>query len=509
MEIPLTFLLISPFQFTRRVGVLAQASLQLFIMLTGNYNFFNLLTLSLLIPVWYSDFPSDMMHLRQKIGPLPKSRTLYWLLQLLLIIALSFYSFRIMFDVSILPIDSHTHHSIDRISLEMKSSFNIDHYTKIGCLFALGSCGVSLGFNLLAAFSQYISQLLSVPSLKQQFTSSVKFIFVLLSIVFTGIYIQFSSLPLNGIQVDLQFIVHPQIVVASSNPTVSSMSLFSGYGLFRTMAGVGQLLETEILSVFHVGGRLPSIVARNEIVLEGYDLATEQWVVIPFKYLPSQTTRTPEWIFPHQPRLDWHMGFAAHGSYQHHPWFISLIYRLLQGNQSSVIELLDEKQYPFLEHPPLLIRSLLYEYDLTRLDTYWNRNIPSAEILDNETFWSPLVHSLNKNETLFHWWQRKKLLGEYMIPLHLSNPSLQAFLEANGYQLRDPIPLEEEISQCQLLSSDREKFNDQSLLDSTSKKICDLVFNARSLLSGDLLWRGFYTIGLVVIFQTVVRKCYH
>jgi hypothetical protein len=533
VEVPLTFLLLSPFQFTRRVGVVTQAALQIFIMLTGNFNFFNLLTLALLIPVWSSDFPTDMAPPKQKRGPvlstISKLSNVHWLVQLLLIIALSVYSFDTMFDVSILPNDPHFHHPIDRIVLGMKSSFQIDHYTQAGCLFALGSCGISLGCNVLAALFQYIYRLLSLPSFTQRFTSTIRFIFVLLSIVFSAIYIQFSALHLDGIQVNLKPYVLPQVVTSSSHPTLSSMSLFSGYGLFRTMAGVGQLNETEMASVVRIGGRLPSIVARNEIIMEGYDLETEQWIVIPFKHLPSDTTQTPQWIFPHQPRLDWHMGFAAHGSYQHHPWFLSLIYRLLQGNQSDVIALLDQKQYPFHEKPPLLIRCLLYEYDLTRLESYWNVNIPSAEILENETLWSPLAHfldSLNKNkkekkETMmkpFHWWQQKKLLGEYMIPLHLTNPSLKTFLEANGYHLRDHITLAEEISQCQLSPSsqlpsdgirndndDSNLFLLQTLLNNlnVSERVCDFVFRARTVLTEELLWRGFYSIALLSLLTIV------
>ena len=59
VEIPFTFLLILPFQFTRQVGAILQALLQIFILFTGNYNFFNLLTLVLLIPVWYSDYQEE------------------------------------------------------------------------------------------------------------------------------------------------------------------------------------------------------------------------------------------------------------------------------------------------------------------------------------------------------------------------------------------------------------------------------------------------------------------
>ena len=39
----------------RQVGVVAQALLQIMIILTGNYNFFNFLTLALLVPVWAAD----------------------------------------------------------------------------------------------------------------------------------------------------------------------------------------------------------------------------------------------------------------------------------------------------------------------------------------------------------------------------------------------------------------------------------------------------------------------
>ena len=44
IEIPGSFLLISPFRNVRLVGVILQLTLQLLICLTGNYNFFNLLT---------------------------------------------------------------------------------------------------------------------------------------------------------------------------------------------------------------------------------------------------------------------------------------------------------------------------------------------------------------------------------------------------------------------------------------------------------------------------------
>ncbi len=43
-------------------------------------------------------------------------------------------------------------------------------------------------------------------------------------------------------------------------------------------------------------------------------------------------------LAPHQPRLDWQMWFAALGSYQHNPWFLNLVYRILQGEPDGQSE---------------------------------------------------------------------------------------------------------------------------------------------------------------------------
>ena len=40
---------------------------------------------------------------------------------------------------------------------------------------------------------------------------------------------------------------------------------------------------------------------------------------------------------PHQPRLDWQMWFAALGRYEHNPWLIHLIYRLLVGQKEGTV----------------------------------------------------------------------------------------------------------------------------------------------------------------------------
>jgi hypothetical protein len=59
VELPATLLLVTPSHTARLWGAGLQALLQLMIIATGNYNFFNLLTLVLLIPVCERDNGCD------------------------------------------------------------------------------------------------------------------------------------------------------------------------------------------------------------------------------------------------------------------------------------------------------------------------------------------------------------------------------------------------------------------------------------------------------------------
>ncbi|RLN58868.1 hypothetical protein BBJ29_005591 [Phytophthora kernoviae] len=152
------------------------------------------------------------------------------------------------------------------------------------------------------------------------------------------------------------------------------------YGLFRTMTGVGTVqLEN---------GHRFSVVARPEIILEGTKDGGVTWKAYHFKYKPGEVTATPRLVAPFHPRLDWQMWFAALGDYQGAPWLVHLVAKLLEGSH-DVKELLDTTQDPFVDGPPDAIRAQLYYYDFTRLNTSWNRAIPTAKILedDNDAQW--------------------------------------------------------------------------------------------------------------------------
>ena len=84
---------------------------------------------------------------------------------------------------------------------------------------------------------------------------------------------------------------------------------------------------------------------------------------------------------PHQPRLDWQMWFAALGSYEHNPWLVHLVYKLLTGQKEgqlmmggsicvlivSPIVLQLMRPAPF-SSPPRFIRVQRYIYHYTALN---------------------------------------------------------------------------------------------------------------------------------------------
>ncbi len=95
----------------------------------------------------------------------------------------------------------------------------------------------------------------------------------------------------------------------------------NGYGLFAVMT--------------------PS---RPEIVVEGSRDGTT-WLPYEFKWKPGDPTRRPRFVEPHQPRLDWQMWFAALGTYEDNPWFLSFLRRLLEDSP-PVLRLLKTDPFP-------------------------------------------------------------------------------------------------------------------------------------------------------------------
>ncbi len=95
-----------------------------------------------------------------------------------------------------------------------------------------------------------------------------------------------------------------------------------------------------------------------EIIVEGSDDGVH-WREYGFKYKPGDVMRRPQWNFPHQPRLDWQMWFAALDEPRRLPWFSRFVAALL-NNESTVTALLEHNPFPVT--PPLYLRARFYEY---------------------------------------------------------------------------------------------------------------------------------------------------
>jgi hypothetical protein len=98
---------------------------------------------------------------------------------------------------------------------------------------------------------------------------------------------------------------------------------------------------------------------RPELTIEGTDDGLT-WRPYTFGHKVDDVHRAPQWVAPHQPRLDWLMWFAALDPVP--PWFYALLQRLLEG-EPEVLGLFAVN--PFPAHPPRQVRVQLHQYRMT------------------------------------------------------------------------------------------------------------------------------------------------
>jgi hypothetical protein len=140
--------------------------------------------------------------------------------------------------------------------------------------------------------------------------------------------------------------------------------------LQRVMAWVAPFRSINSYGLFAV-----MTTTRPEIIIEGSNDG-ETWQAYEFKWKPGDPLRRPDFVAPHQPRLDWQMWFAALDTYQNNPWLINFMVRLLEGSP-EVLALLGHN--PFPDKPPHYVRAMLYLYHFTDFTTaqpdgaWWQR----------------------------------------------------------------------------------------------------------------------------------------
>jgi len=185
--------------------------------------------------------------------------------------------------------------------------------------------------------------------------------------------------------------IHPPELIKPGrlylSATICLTILVAGLSFFTVsnMISPNQLMNAsfEPLHLVNTYGAFGSITRpRYEVIVEGTDepVLTDatRWREYEFIGKPGDVNHTPPQIAPYHLRLDWLMWFAALSTPSQHPWFISFLEKLLEGDK-AVLGLL--RFNPFPDKPPKYVRALLYEYHFTtpeersRTGAIWNRQL--------------------------------------------------------------------------------------------------------------------------------------
>ncbi|NXG69703.1 LMF2 factor, partial [Baryphthengus martii] len=356
-----------------------QVLLQVLIILTGNYNFFNLLTIVLTFSLLDEEHVGRWLgRPRRKQAGAPPCSAAAWppgpRSFLAALLELATYGLLLYWSVRFFSLEINWEKKL----LDSKVAFTYHEFTtglRTVTLPLVGLAFLSLCGEILAAlyrctcvrgcFWKLWATLQWVV-----FSAATVAMFAVSLVPFT--YIDYES---NG---QLWPGIHRMF------SAVERFQVVNSYGLFRRMTGVG---------------------GRPEVVLEGsYD--GQSWTEIEFMYKPGNVSVAPPVVAPHQPRLDWQMWFAALGHHSSSPWFASFVHRLLQGKE-DVIRLLqlDESRYPFSARPPTYIRAQLYKY--------W------------------FASGAESSRGPAPWWRRQHV-QEFFPTVSLGDPALETLLEQHG-----------------------------------------------------------------------------
>nr|XP_020036719.1 lipase maturation factor 2 [Castor canadensis] len=374
IEIAVPPLFFAPIRRLRLAAFYTQVLLQVLIIITGNYNFFNLLTLvlttSLLDDHHLSAGPDLSRHKRMSTS-WPKAL----LAALSLLLELAVYGLLAYGTVHYFGLEVDW----QKYTIQSRTTFTFHQFSqwlKTVTLPTVWLGMASLAWELLTTLWRWIQ----VQGWLQKLTAAVQL--SVLGVTTVALFL-ISLVPYSYVEAG----THGHLWTGAHRlfSAVEHLQLANSYGLFRRMTGVG---------------------GRPEVVLEGsYD--GHHWTEIEFMYKPGNVSRPPPILVPHQPRLDWQMWFAALGPHTHSPWFTSLVFRLLQGKE-PVIRLVQNHvaSYPFHKQPPTYIRAQRYKYWFSQ---------PGEK----------------------GWWHRQ-WVEEFFPPVSLGDPKLEMLLRQFGLQDKSP-----------------------------------------------------------------------
>jgi len=394
------------FRSTRLLAAYSNLVFMALIQFTGNYNFFNVLTAVITVSCFDDEHIDYVMFWRRsKPAPSPSnqhsalSRFVEWVLYaaeamlwIALIVAISrsfHFSIRWKNGGDVAFDDSWFGQMVgylDRIQLDSKIVFSAESMNENASTFMMAAVVlglINIGCCIVADFAGHFHPFYSAlccfkHGARREAVSLCTAALLLLLFVYrvtvyavkiaVGVYIfGLSLIPLLRGGLDRHHYAEQHVLSADLMRFIErdwyspmrSFHFVSSYGLFRRMTGVGGRPEIEI----YVAGdgepfpldeqyilSPPTVLENATFLLD--DVEDERlrrgWYRVPFLYKPGDLDASPQWIAPHQPRLDWQMWFAALGRYQHNPWFLSFLYRLLAADHSAAVyDLIDSKHFVF------------------------------------------------------------------------------------------------------------------------------------------------------------------
>lgn len=362
IEIPIAFFFFSPVRAHRIFAFYAQVLFQLCIIITGNYNFFNLLTivmcLSLLDDVHFGyrrgrDFST---------GVLKSIKGGFNFVVKWLGFGALFYFTLAYFTIRVSP----------KGGLESDINFSKEQFDTwvskaVPLSMGLGAC--SLLIIVAEALTSCVFEVRGLFSKLWAILSTLGYSLIIMALF--GI----SLVPFTSLHPPTTQTIWPAFRQWYDN--TNDLQLSGSYGLFRHMTGVG---------------------GRPEIVLEGSNGLDGPWLEYEFPFKPGKVDRSPPFVAPHQPRVDWQLWFAALGTYKQNPWLVSMVHRLLTG-EKAVLNFLDRSS-PWRQKAPKYLRVQKYLYHFTPFNSssvnWWTREHSGEYMPTYSKDHAPLLDYLRK-----------------------------------------------------------------------------------------------------------------
>uniref|UniRef100_H3A1K9 Lipase maturation factor n=1 Tax=Latimeria chalumnae TaxID=7897 RepID=H3A1K9_LATCH len=384
IEIPLPLLFFLPIRSLRLFSFYMQVLLQVLIILTGNYNFFNLLTVALGFSLLDNEHVEFWLQRGERVSlslslPPAQVQKLQW--AGLTLAQVAAYGLLCYWTVSYFGLQLN----LEKLSVQSRIGM---HFQVFSWFFFF-----LFVFKLMsvAVFSQSVSVLLFHRCAVTRGFFWKLWTTVQWAIFATAAAGMFAISVLEQVNIDFKVLggfwpLYPQVLKLVKSDHALTWPVACSLQDRLTV-----LVQT--IQCLHM-----CVTNRNK------------WNEIEFMYKPGNISATPLFVAPHQPRLDWQMWFAALGHHSHSPWFTSFVYRLLQGKK-EVMHLVqtDESKYPFSLQPPTYIRAQLYKYWFTELD--------------------------KSREMGPHWWRRQHV-EEFYPTVSLGDSTLETMLQQYG--LKDP-----------------------------------------------------------------------